>query len=55
MFSIILLIVSSFMLIINIGILAARSYIGEFDPSEDFPLVVSCFLTIANMLLIIFS
>ena len=55
MFSIILLIISFIMLIITIGILVARSYMGEFDFSEDFPLVASCFLTIANMLLIIFS
>lgn len=55
MFSIILLIISFFMLIITMGILIARSHMGEFDLSEDFPLVISCFLTIANMLLIIFS
>ena len=55
MLSIIVLIVSFFMLIVTMGILAARSYTGEFDISEDFPLILSCFLTIGNILLVIFS
>lgn len=55
MFSIVLLIISSFMLVVTIGVLAAKSYTGDFDLSEDFPLIISCFLTIGNILLVIFS
>lgn len=55
MFSIILLIISFLMLVITMGILVAKNYTGEFDISEDFPLILSCFLTIGNILLVIFS
>ena len=54
MLSIVVLIASFFMLIVTMGILAARNYTGEFDISEDFPLILSCFLTIGNILLVIF-
>ncbi len=55
MFSIIILIISFFMLIVTIGILAARSYMGEFDISEDCPLILCCLLTIGNILLVILN
>lgn len=55
MLSIIILIISFFMLIATIGILVARSYMGEFDISEDFPSILCCVLTIGNILLVIFS
>lgn len=54
MFSIIFSIISFLMLIVTMGILAAKNYTGEFDFSEDFPLIISCFLMIGNILLVIF-
>ena len=55
MLRIIILIISFFMLIVTIGVLVARSNMGEFDISEDFPMILCCLLTIGNILLVIFS